>query len=682
MRKVLLIAGGAVLVLVAVAVAALLLLDLNQFRGPIQTQLEKSLHRKATLGRIGLSFIPLSIRVDDVAIAEDPAFDTGKPFLSVKQMYVRVGLAALLRKSVEVESARLESPTVELIKSREGKWNFATLGDSSDSGGSAFSLGRLRVNDGTVAVTDGGRTVYDRIALRIDNYAPGRKFSAEGSGHLPGKNKEEAAFKATGIAGGTDLDGSFTLTEVSMGPAVVSGEGTVTGRGNAITVKSSLKAAQADVKSPVEIESTVQYDRVSGKANVTPLAIRLEGLTMQGAAELETNATPAAYRVNLRSGGAPVADLLKAAHAFGAAQGVSGTGTASIDLRVHGKGDALGYTGTLSSPEASIVPSAGAKPVLVQSAELRLTSSEPPAGHFSAAKLVVAQTTLADVSSDLKFANGILLLEPLRARAFGGEVAGNVSVDTRGAASKTALHAKLSGVDASQLLASATAVKTLSGKVAGDVDLDLAPQPDANVARGLSGTVRLLLTDGRIAGVRLLEQLGQIARFAGDAKTGGGDFTSFSKLAGTIRIDSGVAKTDDLQLAFDGGTLNAAGVANLADETLNLDVTALLTKEMSQSVGGSKVGGYMTTAMATGKGELMIPCKVSGTFSNPRFVPDPARLAKMKLGSAGAAVSTVQSVLDQFGKSKSGEPGTERKETLGEKAKPFTDLLNSLGKKK
>mgnify|MGYP001214356037 CR=1 FL=1 len=298
-------------------------------------------------------------------------------------------------------------------------------------------------------------------------------------------------------------------------------------------------------------------------------------------------------------------------------------------------------------PLGAIVPSAGAKPVSVQSAEVRLTSSEPPAGHFSAGKLVLDQTTLANVAADFKFAGGVLMLEPLRANAFGGEVAGQVSVDTRRAASKTAVHARLSGVDASQLLASATAVKTLSGKLAGDVDLDLAPQQDHNIARGLSGTVRLALTDGR-----------------------------------TIRIDSGVAKTDDLQLAFDGGTLSAAGIANLADETLNLDVTALLTKEMSQSVGGSKVGGFMTTALATGKGELMIPCKVSGTFSTPRFLPDPARLAKMKLGSAGAAVSTVQGVLDQFGKSKSGEPGAERKETLGEKAKPFTDLLNSLGKKK
>ena len=54
---------------------------------------------------------------------------------------------------------------------------------------------------------------------------------------------------------------------------------------------------------------------------------------------------------------------------------------------------------------------------------------------------------------------------------------------------------------------------------------------------------------------------------------------------------------------------------NLADQSLNLHVTAVLNKALSQNVGGTKVGGFMNTALANNQGELVIPVIVTGTFS-------------------------------------------------------------------
>ena len=39
----------------------------------------------------------------------------------------------------------------------------------------------------------------------------------------------------------------------------------------------------------------------------------------------------------------------------------------------------------------------------------------------------------------------------------------------------------------------------------------------------------------------------------------------------------------------------------------------------------------MQTALANQNGELVIPARVTGTFSNPRFAPDAQQIAQMKL---------------------------------------------------
>ena len=61
----------------------------------------------------------------------------------------------------------------------------------------------------------------------------------------------------------------------------------------------------------------------------------------------------------------------------------------------------------------------------------------------------------------------------------------------------------------------------------------------------------------------------------------------------------------------------AQGAANLADQTLNMHVMAVLSKEFSQRVGGTNVGGYLQTALANKNGELVIPVIVTGL---PQFL--------------------------------------------------------------
>ena len=75
----------------------------------------------------------------------------------------------------------------------------------------------------------------------------------------------------------------------------------------------------------------------------------------------------------------------------------------------------------------------------------------------------------------------------------------------------------------------------------------------------------------------------------------------------------------------------AQGIANLADQTLNMKVVAVLSKAFTSKVGGSGVGGFMQTALANKNGELVMPVLVTGSFQKPRIAPDLQTIARMKM---------------------------------------------------
>ena len=152
----------------------------------------------------------------------------------------------------------------------------------------------------------------------------------------------------------------------------------------------------------------------------------------------------------IRSENAPIAELLQTANAFGVAEGVSGTGSLSLNLNAEGRGSALSLSGTVAIQTASILTSPSAKPIAIESANARLASSTPPAGTIEAAKLEVDKIALTQVKANFKFAGGVLFLDPVSAGVFGGQLAGTVAMDTRAGQSSVTAKAKLIKVDASQ----------------------------------------------------------------------------------------------------------------------------------------------------------------------------------------------------------------------------------------
>src|SRR5271166_6109474 len=127
MRK-LAIAVAIVVALIVIVVLALPhILDVNQYRGQIQSELQQRLNRPVQLGELSLGLFPVRIEANNVSIGEDPSFKSTVPFAQVEQLDVSVKLLPLLSKNVEIDSLELKRPKIELIHNAQGVWNFSTM---------------------------------------------------------------------------------------------------------------------------------------------------------------------------------------------------------------------------------------------------------------------------------------------------------------------------------------------------------------------------------------------------------------------------------------------------------------------------------------------------------------------------------------------------------------------------
>src|SRR5206468_2584545 len=101
-------------------------------------------------------------------------------------------------------------------------------------------------------------------------------------------------------------------------------------------------------------------------------------------------------------------------------------------------------------------------------------------------------------------------------------------------------------------------------------------------------------------------------------------------LTGRIAMKDGIAETNDLQAQLLVGNITAKGTADVATEVLNLKLSAVFSKAFTDKVGGTRLGGYMNTALANSSGELVIPAIMTGTFKQPKFAPDMQSLVEMQ----------------------------------------------------
>jgi uncharacterized protein involved in outer membrane biogenesis len=306
-------------------------------------------------------------------------------------------------------------------------------------------------------------------------------------------------------------------------------------------------------------------------------------------------------------------------------------------------------------------------------------------GTVAVGTIIYDKTELTNVRSNVNLNHGVIQLSPLTAQVYGGQINGAISIDQRQPVATYAVNAKLTGADANRLLTAVGNSKdTLSGTLNANVNQTFSTPPSGDVTQTLNGPFSFTLTNGKLMKVDLLNELSKIGKFGGGGAKG---YTAISQMSGTFDVRNGVAQTNDLKAALDVGTMAAQGMLNLVNETLNMHVTAVLSKGYSQSVGGTGVGGYLNTALANKQGELVLPVIITGTMSHPMVGPDVQKIAQMKVdnllptaaGVLGGKNASVGGIVGSLLGGQQGQPAAKPGQQPNQQQNLNNSINNALG---
>jgi uncharacterized protein involved in outer membrane biogenesis len=260
-----------------------------------------------------------------------------------------------------------------------------------------------------------------------------------------------------------------------------------------------------------------------------------------------------------------------------------------------------------------------------------LLSEITGSGTLAASRIKSDNLILTNVHTSCKLDHEVIQLSPLTADLFGGKQEGALTLDLRPQKPLCSVRSKISGVDSNALLSAVSSLRdTLYGKLGANTSLSFLLGPSTDLAKSLNGTLDFQVTDGQLKNINILNEVAKIGKFLNSAPTQSGSGTALRKFAGTLSIKNGVASTNNLNASLDTGSLAATGQISLVDQGLNMRLNAVLGSQVSQTVGGSGIGGFLNTALSNSNGELVVPVNVRGTTSHPVFTPDLQAMAQMK----------------------------------------------------
>lgn len=660
--------------IVFAAVAGLLVIGLavlwivanpNRHRERIEAALEKPLGREVTLGDMSLGFLPLRFQVRQPVISEDPRFGS-QPFVQAESLDVRVRLMPLLSGNVHVDSVNLVRPTVELVRDRDGKWNFSTIGSTrpapSEPGAAGqpaqVELNRIAITDGRLGITDlakgGSRTAYDHIDLTILNFAPGKPLSFDLAAHLEGDRTEEirlagSAGPVAANAAATPLKGKLTIKDADVRRLMaflqsaampqlngkLSGETDIASEAGTLTASGKWTVADPEVNRvkigfPIELAHVVKtsLNDTAGTVNIEKGSIQLGPTPIAITGTLKTAATPPLMDLRITSGDVSIVELARLAAAFGVAfnSDTAVTGNVNVNLRAAGSTANPAINGAINARDIHLAGPAIPQPVDVKQVTLTVTPTSIQSNDFTA--------TSGKTSLNARF---------------------NVTDYTgKKAVADVAVRSPGATLPEIQSLAKAYGFSGLE-QITGDgnlnFDLRAAGPVDTfkavSALRALNGTVNVNFSPLKVLGFDAVRELGRIGGFL--SEQGGGAATDIVKVGGQIRIKDGIAQTDNLTAQLSSGSLAATGTADLVSEALDMKLTAVFSKAFSESAAASRTGRLTNAIFSNASGEIVLPALMTGTFRQPRFAPDLRALAQLQrqklIPSLNDPSSTLSNVL-------------------------------------
>jgi len=146
-------------VIVAVLLAALrfvapALINVDRYRSQVIAYLVQKTGKQIEIGRLALSFSPISVRIDGFGAKNPPLFPPGY-IVRIARIDAVLDATALLHRRVVIKSLVLDKPVIHLISDPDGPWNFEN--PQTKTAGKMLPLGAIahvQIKGGEVMVSN------------------------------------------------------------------------------------------------------------------------------------------------------------------------------------------------------------------------------------------------------------------------------------------------------------------------------------------------------------------------------------------------------------------------------------------------------------------------------------------------------------------------------------------------
>jgi len=392
-NNILKIAGIVVALLLLIVIALPLLINVNNYRSQIESNLSAALGRPVKVGNLSLSILSGSVEANELSIADDPKFSNA-PFIQAKSLKVGVELIPLIfGKQLNVTHLLLEQPQITLLRDRDGTWNFSSLGNgtggnkagaqpkapeksSGPVAGQNLSVGKLELSDGAISIGSvpprRKPVVYDKVNVTVKDFSFTSTFPIAASAALPGGG----SMKLDGTAGPINAtDTSLTPGQVKINlskldlsqSALVNPEtgiagladfdGTASSDGHVAKANGTLKATflklvpkGSAATQPVQVSFTIDQDLQKETGQVTDgnVSIGKAGMKLTGTYDMHGENT--LIHMKLDGEAMPVDDLEGILPAVGVVLPTGSQlkgGTLAVNLTADGPVDKVVATGSI-----------------------------------------------------------------------------------------------------------------------------------------------------------------------------------------------------------------------------------------------------------------------------------------------------------------------------------------------
>lgn len=325
--KALKIIGIVIALLIVIAIAIPFFIDVNRFRPEIEDQISTALGRQVKIGNLKLAIFSGSVSADDLSVADDPAFSK-QPFIKAKALNVGVELKPLIfDKQLRVTELVIDHPSVALLRTEAGKWNFSSIGaknpppsapsaaapaaaprstqpkgttSGSSSSNPDLSVAKLVIKDGTITLDNISNRikpqVFPNVNITVQNFSFSSKFPFTMSSGLPGGGNA----KIDGSAGPMDANDA-SLTPLTAKVKL----------NNLNLAESAIIDPSTGIAGLVDFDGTVSSDgrqaRSSGSATVDKIKLSPKGTAASKPVQAKFSTT---YELQKQSGQLSQGDVI------------------------------------------------------------------------------------------------------------------------------------------------------------------------------------------------------------------------------------------------------------------------------------------------------------------------------------------------------------------------------------